>query len=844
MKKTFKLSVPYLGKAVVVTVVSFSCAISAYQLYQNSSIFSPQSQALDLKNNQVVFSNQNQQTNTNQNQDESQYLNENQQALDKISQTNFNNSPYLFKNQGRVDPTKIYGQTGMGTNGGNTIGVNPNGTTNNGNVTVVIPGTGMPIATGDASSGIANDEVNKNTNHETTPIVDPDPEPTLPDLSNNEIYKDAISLPNTGIEQKENAKYNIHFMAAEDLYLDNLTMLYDGCVITPWKLLCNMVVMVSERKEGDSYPTLYRIENYNDNFKIGSYPQYATENFKVSFYFRLNESSPWQEYIYEFKVDYQARISLQDYNQQEIKYFYLKKNETEDLRKYYNLIIPTYQDSTQMFIGWKEEDGSVIEDQSDYTITQKGRITLVPQEMVDLPEEYIVQLQDKTIFSPIFATIYEYAFTNYVGDLNADIHVPDGIKKVELNDIFGKEFNGDFYISEIVDDISFGYGWTGPDLYGKYIVDENNPNFSSNEDGLLMDKSQTVILQTPIADAIYIPEGVTSISSSISWYVHDIYFEGKCLIDSHSFSNIPTDSTVHVPDQYYLDYFKKSYGSFVTSIVNENNESYDYTVSNNLVFSDDEKILVSTLDSASGTIVIPETVEKIADQAFSGNSDITQIILTGGNIELGHQIFKDSGVEDVMILTQDMPSVYKDTFSDSDNLKGISIARNYYHLYESKWSDLLEPTEFALLNETDSSLNVKDGFEYLEDTLIVDYDGNLVEYTSKDFMTFTLAYCMSIHKAQGNEFKIVIMPVLNDYYIMLKRNLIYTGLTRAKQALFILGNPQAFLYGIKNISDSKRKTTLVSKINQNKNIETYEESSYNQELKQNITDFLNDDETV
>ena len=44
--------------------------------------------------------------------------------------------------------------------------------------------------------------------------------------------------------------------------------------------------------------------------------------FKVSFYFRLNESSPWQEYIYEFKVDYQARISLQDYNQQEIKYFY------------------------------------------------------------------------------------------------------------------------------------------------------------------------------------------------------------------------------------------------------------------------------------------------------------------------------------------------------------------------------------------------------------------------------------------------------------------------------------------------------------------------------------------
>ena len=106
----------------------------------------------------------------------------------------------------------------------------------------------------------------------------------------------------------------------------------------------------------------------------------------------------------------------------------------------------------------------------------------------------------------------------------------------------------------------------------------------------------------------------------------------------------------------------------------------------------------------------------------------------------------------------------------------------------------------------------KDNFEYLEDTLIVDYDGNYVAYTSKDFFTFTLAYCMSIHKAQGNEFKIVIMPILNDYYIMLKRNLIYTSITRAKQSLFILGNSKALFMGINNVLDLNRKTTLVNKI--------------------------------
>ena len=81
---------------------------------------------------------------------------------------------------------------------------------------------------------------------------------------------------------------------------------------------------------------------------------------------------------------------------------------------------------------------------------------------------------------------------------------------------------------------------------------------------------------------------------------------------------------------------------------------------------------------------------------------------------------------------------------------------------------------------------------------------------------------MSIHKAQGNEFKIVIMPVLDDYYIMLKRNLIYTGLTRAKQSLFILGSPKAFLYGIQNVKDTKRKTTLTSKINQEQSLNLYD----------------------
>ncbi len=107
----------------------------------------------------------------------------------------------------------------------------------------------------------------------------------------------------------------------------------------------------------------------------------------------------------------------------------------------------------------------------------------------------------------------------------------------------------------------------------------------------------------------------------------------------------------------------------------------------------------------------------------------------------------------------------------------------------------------------------KDNFEYLKDTIIVEFDGNFVEYTADDFNTLTHAYCISIHKAQGNEFPIVIMSILNDYYIMLKKNLIYTGLTRAKRSLFLVGNHNAFLRGICNNKDDKRLTSLKNKFN-------------------------------
>ncbi len=94
-----------------------------------------------------------------------------------------------------------------------------------------------------------------------------------------------------------------------------------------------------------------------------------------------------------------------------------------------------------------------------------------------------------------------------------------------------------------------------------------------------------------------------------------------------------------------------------------------------------------------------------------------------------------------------------------------------------------------------------------EDELLVDFSGNIVKYNYKDLDNLTLAYAVSIHKSQGSEFKCVIMPLVKSYSIMLKRKLLYTAVTRAKEKLIIIGDFEAYRRGVLGF-DTQRKTLL------------------------------------
>ena len=100
--------------------------------------------------------------------------------------------------------------------------------------------------------------------------------------------------------------------------------------------------------------------------------------------------------------------------------------------------------------------------------------------------------------------------------------------------------------------------------------------------------------------------------------------------------------------------------------------------------------------------------------------------------------------------------------------------------------------------------------ESKQDEIVIDFDGNEVSYPRNEWYKIRLAYAMSIHKSQGSEFPVVILPITSASKRMLERNLIYTAITRAKSKLILLGELQAFDYATKHIGTA-RKTYLIER---------------------------------
>jgi exodeoxyribonuclease V alpha subunit len=91
---------------------------------------------------------------------------------------------------------------------------------------------------------------------------------------------------------------------------------------------------------------------------------------------------------------------------------------------------------------------------------------------------------------------------------------------------------------------------------------------------------------------------------------------------------------------------------------------------------------------------------------------------------------------------------------------------------------------------------------------VIDFDGRLVSFQFGELDQVVLAYATTIHKSQGSEYPVVVIPVLTQHYAMLQRNLLYTGVTRRKRLVIMLGQKKAVAMAVKNTSGRRRWSKL------------------------------------
>ena len=109
-------------------------------------------------------------------------------------------------------------------------------------------------------------------------------------------------------------------------------------------------------------------------------------------------------------------------------------------------------------------------------------------------------------------------------------------------------------------------------------------------------------------------------------------------------------------------------------------------------------------------------------------------------------------------------------------------------------------------------IGIIESIDYEAQNVVVDFEGRLAAYDFTQLDELTLAYAVSVHKSQGSEYPAVVMPVHTAHFILLQRNLIYTGLTRARKLAVFVGTKKALNLGIRNDKTQKRYTGLIDKL--------------------------------
>ena len=309
-----------------------------------------------------------------------------------------------------------------------------------------------------------------------------------------------------------------------------------------------------------------------------------------------------------------------------------------------------------------------------------------------------------------------------------------------------------------------------------FQINELNPN---NEEYIIIDESS--MIDTMLLASLF--RGTTKNAKFI--FVGDYYqlpsvSQGqvlKDLIDSECLDVIKLNRL-----------YRQTEGSYIINLAHEIKEKQ---LTNNILDKKDDYNFIECHTSEVLNIV-KDIVVKALDKGY--NEETIQILAplykTSVGIDSLNKVLKD---------VMNPPSPKKNEYTSGETIyrEGDKILQ--------------------LVNDYDNNISNGD-IGYIKSILtdkktkktqmIIDYDGTVVTYTPKDFNNITLGYAISVHKSQGGEFKLVIMPFVPSYKRMLYNKLVYTGITRAKEKLILVGNLDSFEEGVLNDLPDNRKTSL------------------------------------
>ena len=567
---------------------------------------------------------------------------------------------------------------------------------------------------------------------EPTPVVDPDypNDGDKPSLPKDPPDLDIPSFPSEGITSDSSNNVSLTFNGL--YYFENPgEILYNGAVLTDLKLLCSMYVYVDVLDEDGNYVSRYRITEYSDNFRVGDFPSVVDGDFTVSFYFRPNADSEWQEYKRTFEVQYAKVVVLDDDGSTLNEFFIPKKGDDiclfKSMQKYYENHEDTFgdpDDLDSLFLGWSlTEDGEPLGNW--FTPEEPGRYVLYPVDRrVSVPDGLTVSASSG--WDP-----HDNCYAGFLQRLTSApegaeiLEVPEGIHEIGSPD---NAYWGTIGINPIHDIGTLVLPNTAALLYPEkydvltaYQVQDDNPYFSV-KGGVLYSKDGTQLLGIPQCryDKLVVPEDVTYVKLPDGKPFKQIVFssENPPEIDLTCIS----DAKLVVPKKYYLNYFvawsQYLFPTGTLTLVADDGEAPAYDTIYDGLYSDNGQTLEYISAEYSSFFTAAASLKVVKEGATAGCTNLKQMLFSE-NIEVFEPYsLTGSELKTIYISALTPPTIDEKTFGDIEDAlnRGLQVVvpEESLSLYQEAWKQVLGDAALKLLTTAHLSVTeTENGLKYM-----------------------------------------------------------------------------------------------------------------------------------